>query len=144
MVEDGCSDVVQVAQQREETAALLVIPYFYFVVVTTGDEHGLRAVKMNAADGTIVLVKFLDQRAHAVIPQLDDAVVQRSEDPWPLRVKREALNAGRFSLKFCQHFRRIIRGGGGRLDSFGDQQQRLECGGKNAVSRDYDDTAAVH
>lgn len=42
---------------------------------------------------TIVLVKSVDQRAHAVVPQLDHAAVQRRQDPWPLGVEAQPLDA---------------------------------------------------
>ena len=66
---DG-ADVVEVAEEREQAAAELVRPDFDAVVVASGCEERLRGVKVDAADGAIVLVKAVDERAHAVIPEL--------------------------------------------------------------------------
>jgi len=38
---------------------------------------------------TIMLVKLVDKCAHAIVPQLDDAVVQTSENPGPFRVETQ-------------------------------------------------------
>lgn len=44
---------------------------------------------------TVVLIELVDEGAHAIIPQLDDAVVKAGEDPWPLGVKAEPCEAPR-------------------------------------------------
>lgn len=38
---------------------------------------------------TIMLVKLVDEGAHAIVPQLDDAVVQASQNPGPFRVETQ-------------------------------------------------------
>lgn len=62
------SDVVQVAQQREEAPADFVVPDLDLVVVTARDKEGLAAVKVHATHRAIVLVKAIDQGAHAIVP----------------------------------------------------------------------------
>lgn len=39
---------------------------------------------------TIMLVKFVNQRTHPIVPQLDDAVVQTCKNPWPLGMETKA------------------------------------------------------
>ena len=65
---------------------------------TSGHEERLGLVEAHPADGSVVLVEPIDERPHPVIPQLDHPAVQRREDPWPLRVEREALHAVRLGL----------------------------------------------
>lgn len=50
-----------------------------------------------------MLVETVDQSAHAVVPELDDATVQAGQDPWPPRVKAQALHAITLGLELCQH-----------------------------------------
>lgn len=76
MMENCRPDVVQVAQQSENTAFLFVVPNLNFVVISSGHEEGLLRVEADATDRAVVLVELLQQRAHAVVPQLDDAIVQ--------------------------------------------------------------------
>lgn len=44
---------------------------------------------------TVVLIELVDEGAHPIIPQLDDAIVQAGEDPRPLGVKAEPCEAPR-------------------------------------------------
>lgn len=48
-----------------------------------------------ACPRTIVLVESVDERAHAVVPQLDHTAVQRGQDPWTLGVEAQALDPAR-------------------------------------------------
>jgi hypothetical protein len=59
---------------------------------TSGHEEGLGGVEVDAPHWAVVLVKAVDQRAHAVVPQLDDAAVQGGQDPWALGVEGQALH----------------------------------------------------
>jgi hypothetical protein len=43
---------------------------------------------------TVVLFVFVNERAHAVVPQLDDTSVQACQHPWALGMKRESCQAG--------------------------------------------------
>ena len=52
-----------------------------------------------------------------VVPQLDDAVVQAGEDPWPLRVERQSLHPGTLWRKeivilcfYSEHFKQSLYG----------------------------------
>ena len=69
-------------------------------LLTTRHEKGLGLVEVNAAHGSVVLIETIDERAHAIVPQLDDAGVQRGEDPRPLRVERQALDAVALGLRW--------------------------------------------
>jgi hypothetical protein len=60
-------------------------------------------VEVDAAHGALVLLVLFQQRAHAVVPQLDHAVVQRGEDPGPLGVEGEALHAVALGVKLGEH-----------------------------------------
>lgn len=68
MVEEDCSDIVQVAIEREDTAASLVRPDLDLVIITARYEEWLCFVEINASDRAIMLFKSVDQRAHAVVP----------------------------------------------------------------------------
>lgn len=86
------ANVVQMTQQGEQATTQLVVPHLDLVVVTSGHEEGLRFVEVNSTHGAIVLVKSIDKRAHAIVPQLDDSAVQARQDPWPLRVEAQAFD----------------------------------------------------
>ena len=51
-MEEGCSDVVKMAQQSEQASFLLVIPNFDLVIVTPGHKQRLIRVKIDASDRT--------------------------------------------------------------------------------------------
>ena len=68
-------------------------------------------MKVDAAHRPVVLVKLVDQRADAVVPQLNDARMQRGENPRALRVEGEALHAARLAPELGQHrVRGALRG----------------------------------
>ena len=58
---------------------------------------------MDSTNRAIVLVETVDQSAHAVVPELDDAAVQAGQDPWPSRVKAQTLHAITLGLELRQH-----------------------------------------
>lgn len=76
VMEDRRPDVVEMPEKREYASSLLVIPDLDLVVVTAGNEQRLLIVEAYAANWTIVLVEFVQQRAHPVVPQLDNSIVQ--------------------------------------------------------------------
>ena len=47
-----------------------------------------------------MLVETIDQGTHAIVPQLDHTAVQGREDPWALRVERQALDAVALGLRW--------------------------------------------
>ena len=51
-MEEGCSDVVEMAQQSEQASLLLVVPKFDLIIVTPGHKQRLVRVKINASDRT--------------------------------------------------------------------------------------------
>jgi hypothetical protein len=65
-------------------------PHLDLVVITTRHEEGLRLVEVHTTDRSIVLVKFVDQRAHSVIVQLKNPRMETCQHPRPLRVKGNA------------------------------------------------------
>ena len=50
-----------------------------------------------------MLVISVKQRAHAVIPELDDTIMQTGEDPRAFGVEGKSLHAVGFRLKLSQH-----------------------------------------
>ena len=101
-------------QQSEEAATKFVVPHLDLVIVATGHNQRLHLVEVNAADRAIVLVEALEKNTHAavkgerereraymtqlydpgdvenvLVPKLDDAIVERREDPWSQRVKAQ-------------------------------------------------------
>ncbi len=59
----------------------------------------LAAVEVYAADGAIMLLEALEQRAHSVVKNLHGAVVEGGGDPWALGVEGEALHAVAFGFE---------------------------------------------
>lgn len=68
MVEEDRPYVVKMPVECEQTSSCLVRPDFDLIVVSSGNEEWLGLVKVNATDWTIMLLKSIDQRSHAVIP----------------------------------------------------------------------------
>lgn len=68
MVEKNRPNVVQVAIEGEEAAACGERPNLDLVVVSSGYEQRLGAVKVDAADGAVMLLKPIYQGAHAIVP----------------------------------------------------------------------------
>lgn len=52
------------------------VAYLNFEIVTAGHEERLLVVEVDAAHRAIVIIEFLQQRTHAIVPQLNDASVQ--------------------------------------------------------------------
>ena len=73
---------------------------------------------MHSAHGAVVLLELLQQRAHSVVENLNDAVVERSSDPGALWMKRKALNAVAFGLEFDEEGV-VLCHGGVRHDAIG-------------------------
>eukprot|EP00965_Chrysotila_dentata_P212747 6187225-Pleurochrysis_carterae.AAC.3 len=118
-VELRAHDVVVVPGEHRDAAARLPVPDADRLVVggrdnprvldveldlvAAGDEERLHLVEADTAHRPVVLVEAVEQRAHAVVPKLHDAIVQAREHPRPLRMKGEALHAVRLGLKLGQH-----------------------------------------
>ena len=71
-----------------------------FVVITAGDEEGVLRMEADTTHWAFMLFEPIQQRAHAVVEQLDDTIVQGSQDPWPLWVKAQTLDAVGLALEF--------------------------------------------
>ena len=61
-------DVIQMAQEGEEAAPQLVVPNLDLVVVAAGHDERLVQVKVDAADGPLVLLEAVDDGPDAVVP----------------------------------------------------------------------------
>lgn len=70
-MEEYSAHVIQVAIQCEKTPASLVVPDLNLVVVTSRHKQGLGRMKVDTADGAIVLFESVNESSHAVVPQLD-------------------------------------------------------------------------
>ena len=69
-------------------------------------------MEVHAAHGSIVFIEAIYESSHAIVPQLDHARVQRSQDPWSLGVERQSLDAVRLGLQMeIDEHRRQQRGG---------------------------------
>ena len=68
MVEEDCTDIVQMAIEGEEASSTLVRPDFDLVIITTRNEQRLGLVEVNASNGTVMLLKAVNQGSHPVIP----------------------------------------------------------------------------
>lgn len=58
---------------------------------------------MDAADGSIVLVKAINESPHPVIPKLDHTAVKTRQDPWPLTMETQSLHSITLRFKLRQH-----------------------------------------
>lgn len=56
---------------------------------------------------TIMLVKLVDKSAHAIVPQLDDTVVQTSENPGPFRVETQSYRKTQQSIQLFVYIKRV-------------------------------------
>lgn len=52
-----------------------------------------------------MLLESLNQRAHAIVPQLDTAIVERGQHPGPLGMERDAFDSVAFRLKLRNYMR---------------------------------------
>ena len=52
LVEEGCSDVVKMAQQSKQASLLLVVPNLDLVIIAPGHKQRLVRVKINTSDRT--------------------------------------------------------------------------------------------
>jgi hypothetical protein len=97
------ADVVEVAEERKEAAAQLVVPNLDLIIVAARHEERLHRVKADTAHRAVVLVKPVQQRAHAVVPELHNAVVKRGEHPGPAGVEGQALHPVALGLELGEH-----------------------------------------
>ena len=70
---------------------------------TSRDKERLRIVEVNSANRTVVLIEAINESAHTVVPELDDATVQTRQDPWPLSVEAQSLHSVTLRLELGQH-----------------------------------------
>jgi hypothetical protein len=68
MVEEDCSDIVQVTIECEQASPCLIRPHLDLVVVAARYEEWLCLVKVNATDWAIMFLKSINQCSHTVVP----------------------------------------------------------------------------
>lgn len=68
LMEHSGPDVIQMTQQGEDASSLLVVPNLDLVIVAAGNEQRLLIVETYATHGSVVLVEFVEQSAHPVVP----------------------------------------------------------------------------
>jgi hypothetical protein len=71
MMEEHCSNIVQMASESKHAAFRVVIPYFDSVIISTRHKHGLRLMKINTSNWAIMFFISIYQCSHSIIPQLD-------------------------------------------------------------------------
>lgn len=69
---------------------LLSVAYLNFEIITSGHEERLLVVEVDTAHWAIMVVELLQQRTHAIVPQLNDAGVQTVGDQ-SLRASKKLL-----------------------------------------------------
>ena len=50
---------------------------------------------------TVVFFESINQGAHTIVPQLDNTIVQRRQDPGPLRMEGQALDPAISVVEAC-------------------------------------------
>ena len=60
----------------KSASAICILLYLDFVVIPTGHKERLLFMEINSSNGSFVLVEFFKQGAHAVVPKLNNSVVQ--------------------------------------------------------------------
>lgn len=71
MMEENRANVIQMTIQGEQTPPSLVAPDLDLIVIASRHEQGLGRVEINASNRAIVFFKAVNERSHAVVPQLD-------------------------------------------------------------------------
>lgn len=68
MVEEYSPHIVQMAVQSEKTPTALITPHLDLVVVASGNEQGLRWMKVDTSNGAVMLLEAVDESSHAIVP----------------------------------------------------------------------------
>ena len=92
--------------QRETeapTGNFAIETYLDLVIIAARNEQRLLIMEAYSSHGTFVLFELFEQCAHTIVPQLDDATMQRGENPGPSRVETHPFDTGRLRLEFCKH-----------------------------------------
>lgn len=93
MVKENGPHIVQMPIQREQTSPCLVRPDLDLVVIAARDEEGLCLVEIDSSNWAIMFFESVNERPHAVVPELDRRGMEGDEDPWSK--SREWLVASR-------------------------------------------------
>lgn len=107
MVEEDCTDIIQMPIESKQTSASLVGPDLDLVIISTRDEEGLCLVEVNSSYRSIVLLKSINQRSHTIVPKLDGRRVKRDKNPWSAKllavIAPVKLRGGPFGVE-CDSF----------------------------------------
>ena len=57
--------------------------------ISTCTSVGWVSIYLHVTQLTIMFIVSVNECAHAVVPQLDDSIVQTGQDPWPRRMERQ-------------------------------------------------------
>lgn len=68
LMEHSGPDVIEMTQQGEDASTLLVVPNLDLVIVAPGNEQRLLIVETYATYRSVVLVEFVEQGAHTIVP----------------------------------------------------------------------------
>ena len=93
----GLSSLVDMLHNRPEGTSSSVLGPFH---ITGSPDLAIGADMKRDFEGPVVLVEALQQRTHAIVPQLDNAIVQRRKHPRPAGVEGKAFHPIRLGLKF--------------------------------------------
>lgn len=69
-------DVIQVSQKSKDTSPLFIVPNFNLIIISARNKQRLLIMETYSSNGSVVFIEFVEQGAHAVIPQLDNAIMQ--------------------------------------------------------------------
>lgn len=75
MMKEGRPDVVKMAKQSEETSFEFVVPDFDLIVIPTRYKERLLVMEADTSNRAIVFIKFFQEGAHPIIPQLYNTTV---------------------------------------------------------------------
>jgi hypothetical protein len=68
MMEEDCSNIIQMPIQSKQASASLIRPDLDLVIISTRNEEGLCLVEVDSSNRPIVLLKSINQSSHAIIP----------------------------------------------------------------------------
>ena len=97
------TDVVHVALKREHALLDLVVPHLDEMIITSRDKHWLGFMEINASDGAIMILEFVDKALGAIVEQMNASIMERSEDPGAILMEGQAFDTLALRLKLSLH-----------------------------------------
>jgi len=93
-----CPHIIQMPSERIKN--MLEVPHTDLVVVATTCKHTACGVEIHSSDGAIVIFKTVQQRADAIVPELDCSAAQLAPVvPYCVYLWSEQRSQGRFGWK---------------------------------------------